>query len=455
MSSFHRGNVIVTKHCLAAASLLPLIACGTSAPADDTPDTGSISLTISSSSPTEPTGGSEGAETAGSATSPDASAGSEDEVGDEGPKFDVNAGEFCVTNGPGIHCDESTAISCAPDGQSTGAENCLPDICLPGTGCVDCLPGQFTCMGDKVMTCNANVWNVLEVCDPAAGEGCDLELGACAVLQPEGGTTPTGEYYQFADFQQGASGFLGGYDVDSYGDRLFVLGYSNAVDVYTVELLDSDADGMLEANQHPDNPENTGPIEARVLTHVETLPVFGTPSLSVSEIYALEDRVYIAGSQITELVLATGATQVIATPPGWASYFSHVGYDELRGAWYASNEQARRVFQQDQNTGTWGLAFLYPELAGDHMDGLEVVIDPETSIAYVYVSDMTSDFIAQYRLDPEMGWTQVNLFSYTGTAGVVLEGMGYGALYHFWASAGSSVYELGGPDLAQFLEPPG
>lgn len=442
------------KHSLAAASLLPLFACGTQAPSD-TPESGSVSLTISSTSP-EPTGGSGSAETAGTvASSPDASAGSEDEVGEEGPKFDVNAGDFCVANGPGIHCDENTAISCAPDGQSTGSENCTPDICLAGTGCVECLAGQFTCQGDKVMTCNAAMWQVFEVCDPAAGEGCDLELNACAVLQPEGGTTPTGEYFQFADFQQGAGGFLGGYDVDSFEERIYVLGYSSAVDVYSVELLDSDADGMLEANQHPDNVDNPGPIEQRVLTFIETLPVFGTPSLSVSEIYALEDRIYIAGSQITELVLATGQSQVIVTPPGWTSYFSHIGYDELRGTWYASNEQARRVFQEDPDTGAWGLAFLYPELAGDHMDGLEVVIDPETSIAYVYVSDMTSDFIGQYRLDPVTGWTQVNLFSYVGTAGVALEGMGYGALYHFWATGGSTLYELGGPDLAEFLEPPG
>jgi hypothetical protein len=89
------------------------------------------------------------------------------------------------------------------------------------------------------------------------------------------------------------------------------------------------------------------------------------------------------------------------------------------------------------------------------MDGLEVVTDPNTGTPYVYVSDMTSDFIGQYRLDPELGWVQENLFSYSGTQGSLLEGMGYGALYHFWATSGNTLYEIGGGDLAEFTEPPG
>jgi hypothetical protein len=97
------------------------------------------------------------------------------------------------------------------------------------------------------------------------------------------------------------------------------------------------------------------------------------------------------------------------------------------------------VFQYDSAGASWGIAFLYPELSGDHMDGMEVVTDPNTGTPYVYVSDMTSDFIGQYRLDPELGWVQENLFSYSGTQGSLLEGMGYGALYHFWATSGNTL----------------
>jgi hypothetical protein len=343
-------------------------------------------------------------------------------------------------------------------GSLVGEENCTPDICLEGVGCVVCLAGQYTCMADKVMVCNAAAvppaWELLETCNPAAGEGCDLGLADCVPLGPVGTNVPTGEYYQFADFTTGATVFMGGYDVDSFEDRLYVLNFSNSIDVYQVTLLDSDGDGMLEPNQHPDNPEEMGPIEQRTLAYVESIAGFGTPNLSSSELYVLADRLYIGGSQLTENVLGVGTT-VITTPPPWASWFAQIGYDEVNGVWYASNESARRVFQHDAATNTWGLAFLYPELAGDHMDGLEIVTDPNTGTPYVYVSDMTSDFIGQYRMDPVQGWVQENLFSYAGTSGAPVEGMGFGALNHFWATAGSSVYEVGGGDLSDYIEPPG
>jgi len=265
---------------------------------------------------------------------------------------------------------------------------------------------------------------------------------------------PTGEYYQFAEFLTGSTPFLGGYDVDSYDDKLYVLTNTNSIDVYQVELLDSDGDGKFEPNQHPNNPEMPGAMEERVLTHLETVPAFGTPSQSQSEIFALSDRLYIGGSALTENVLGVG-TSLVSSPPAWMGWFAQIGYDDVNGVWYASNEGDRRVFQHCALTNTWGIAFLFPPLAGSHMDGLEIVTDPNTGTPYVYVSDMTSDFIGQYRLDAEQGWVQENLFSYVGTAGSLVEGMGFGALNHFWATGGSSVYEIGGGDLSDYTDPPG
>ena len=442
------------KHQLAFA--LPLLACSTESRSDGD-EAGSITinpLTTVSASATD------GSDTGGSADGqgPGTADGGSEDDGPVGPKFDVGAGTFCEMQPPCIYCtSENVAIECGAGGSLVGEEDCDPDACLPGTGCVACLAGEYTCMGEKVMVCNAAavppVWEVFEVCDPAAGEVCDLAMG-CQPGAPVGTNVPTGEYYQFADFQQGTTAFLGGYDVDSWEDRLYVLNYSNTIDVYQVALLDSDGDGLLEPNQHPDNPEEMGPIEQRTITYIETIPTFGTPSLSSSELLALEDRIYIGGTALTENVFGGAITQ-ISTPPGWASWFAHLAYDDVNDVWYASNEGGRRVFQHDRTTNTWGLAFYYPELAGDHMDGLEVVTDPNTGIPYVYVSDMTSDFIGQYRLDPTEGWVQENLFTYVGTAGAPVEGMGFGALYHFWATAGSSVYEIGGGDLSDYIDPPG
>ena len=125
----------------------------------------------------------------------------------------------------------------------------------------------------------------------------------------------------------------------------------------------------------------------------------------------------------------------------------------MNGVWYASNESYRRVFVHDAATDEWGLAFYYPDLAGSHMDGIEVVTDPRDATPFVYVSDMTSDFIGQYRKDPDDGWVQHNLFSYVGTVGTAVEGMGFGPNLHFWICSGVGLAELGGGDIQEFVEP--
>src|SRR4029079_2245163 len=150
--------------------------------------------------------------------------------------------------------------------------------------------------------------------------------------------------------------YQGGYDVDSFESFIYVLNFTNTIDVYEVTIEDSDGDGEIEPNQHPDNPDAMGPIEERTLGFVESLPVFGTPSLSSSELFALADRLYIGGSAITEKELGPGvSTSIITSPRGWASWFAQIGYDELNGVWYASNESQRRVFQNDPDTGSWGI----------------------------------------------------------------------------------------------------
>jgi len=392
-------------------------------------------------------------------TAPSESSEDDDDGWQEGPKFDVHGVdvvEECELQDAGVYCKDGVAVECDGMGHVASTEQCTPDICLQGTGCVECLEGQYHCQGPRVMQCDTSGadphWEEIEVCNPGSGQGCDQEIGACAQLAPVGTNVPTGEYYQFAEFTQG-SGFMGGYDVDTFENKIYVSGFNfgQSVDVYEVELLDSDGDGDLEPNQHPDNPDEPGEIEERTITFIESIPSIAVSS-STTEIYALEDRIYVGGGGITEYVFGEGSS-VVSSAPGWSGYFAQIGYDEINGVWYASNEGQRRVFQYDAESSTWGIAFLFPNLAGDHMDGLEVVTDPNTGTPYVYVSDMTSDFIGQYRLDPDLGWVQENLFSYAGTAGALVEGMGFGTLNHFWATGGNSVYELGGGDLVEYTEP--
>ena len=117
----------------------------------------------------------------------------------------------------------------------------------------------------------------------------------------------------------------------------------------------------------------------------------------------------------------------------------------------------RWVFSYDPIESEWVLEFAHPSFAGDHNDGLEVVTDSASGIPYLYVSDMTSDFIGQYTRNSDGEWVQENLFQYAEAAGAHVEGMGFGALNHFWATndgygAGHhTLYEIGGGDMQDYL----
>jgi hypothetical protein len=270
-------------------------------------------------------------------------------------------------------------------------------------------------------------------------------------------TGPTGEYYQYATFSVGdGSGYLGGGDVDTWGNYIYVNRDGSHLDVYTVSLADTDGDGAIEPDQHPDNPDATDPMEARTLTYVKTYDVPALDDATVGEIYAASDRVYFLGEDegdIYQYVFATSSTSKVVDSTTFD--LSQLGYDDVNGVWYASSEQARTVYSWDGSS--WQFEFSYVDLAGSHMDGLEVVTDPDTGIPYVYVSDMTSDYLGQWRYNTTTtSWVEENLFEYDGTAGLV-EGLGFGALGHFWATTGydsaGTLYEIGGGDLGGYVPP--
>ena len=269
-------------------------------------------------------------------------------------------------------------------------------------------------------------------------------------------TGSTGEYYQYASFSVGdGSGYLGGGDVDAYGNTIYVNRDGTTLDVYTVTLHDTDGDGTLEPDQHPDNPDATGLMEARTLTHVTSYRIPALDTSTVGEIYAASDRVYFLGDNegdIYQYVFATGVTSTVVDSSTFN--LSHLGFDEVNNTWYASNESSRSVYSW--NGSSWQNEFSFSALAGGHMDGLEVVVDPDTGTPYVYVSDMTSDYIGQWYYDGS-SWVEQNLFQYNDVIGGYVEGLGFGALGHFWATTGfantGTLYEIGGGDLGGYIPP--
>jgi len=356
---------------------------------------------------------------------------------------DVDCGGECSSCFAGAGCQQP--------------EDCDSGLCENGV-CLLCAPGAYRCQGNWLEVCATDgmSWQPDTHCDMTSGVGCDAEAGLCHALTPigNGPTSPTGWYYQYAYFDTSNAPIQGSvYDVDALGDHVFVNRDGAHVDVYHITLLDSDGDGDLEPNQHPDNLDDPGPIEERVLTYVQTydIPIGGVHQ---QELYVTTDTIFYLGSgAIYGFDRVTSAVSNIVTMPasGYSGAYETLGFNEVTGAWFFGTRD-REVYSWDAVASEWVYEVKYPNLSGGHMDGMEVVVDPNTGVPYAYVSDMTSDFIAQYREDEDGKWTQHNLFQYNQTQAAYVEGMGFGTLNHFWVGSGSALYEIGGGDLSQYTE---
>ncbi|MBI4702829.1 MAG: hypothetical protein HY744_17065, partial [Deltaproteobacteria bacterium] len=402
----------------------------------------------SAGAPTGGGGGSAGGGGAGANGGGEAAGGSAGAAGGGGEGG--GPPNICQGHGGATFCDSNVALTCNPVEQLIGVQVCGDMVCVPDVGCQICTVGQYNCWGNEVQICDPGPpakWvkkNPALVCNPSAGMACDKKSGTCAALKPLGKAPPntTGTYYQYAYFTKGNSAFKGGCDVGSQGDLLFVNRgnwYEDGkyLDVYQITLLDSDKDGKLEPNQHPNNPKDPGPIEQRVLTFVKTYDVVALGMVHRSENFPIGDRAYfvnppVNNGHIMQYEFLTGITTDTTPNPTPALDIAFIGWGGVDGKWYGGSEWARRVYSYHFPSHSWVAEFAYPDMVGSHMDGMEVVADPHTGYQYVYVSDMTSDYLGQYRYDKNTGWIQENLFIYTGTPGTVVEGMGFGVLNHFW-----------------------
>jgi len=405
--------------------------------------------------------------TGGSGTSTSTSGGGQTSSGEGAAGGFMPEGGPCQGHAGEIICVEGAAITCDGGEKIASETDCGDEICVPGEGCTLCIDGMYGCEGNNVLVCNPGPppqWDPVTTCDPLANQKCNPTTGTCDALTPigNGPSNPTGEYYQYGLWTQGSTAFLGGCDIDSLGDYLFVNQGAwyvdgHTLDVYRVELLDSDGDGEFEPNQHPDNPDEPGPIEERILTHVTAYPVANLGMVHHAEVFAVPGGIFLLDApdnpgMLFKYDFNTAVTTPVISGATPTIELAQLGYDEISGTWYGSNEWGRKVYSYHAGTNSWVAEFLYPDLSGDHMDGLEVVTDPNTGVAYVYVSDMTSDYLGQYRRDRGGTWVQENLFEYLGTGGAV-EGMGFGAFNHFWITSGATLYEIGGGDLSKYIDP--
>ena len=268
-----------------------------------------------------------------------------------------------------------------------------------------------------------------------------------------GTTIAASDYYEFSTY----AGLGSEYDVGSYGNTIY---YGGGTAVYSVDVSIADTLKKDEPRFLADGVTANPNYQARIFTNAQSITLSGLPTTlsglpttlngaSVGEMYIDATSIYTTGgldnNQVYAFNKTTGAytSQVVTTTssaPPRASLLSYGG-----GKWWMANEN-REVWSS--TGGEWSLEFEWANMAGSHGDGMEWVN------GYIFVSDMTSNFIAQWQKSGGV-WTEKERFAYTEVGGTnkYVEGMGFGALDHFWAGSGGVIYELGGGEIQASIDP--
>ena len=213
---------------------------------------------------------------------------------------------------------------------------------------------------------------------------------------------------------------------------------------------------------HPDNPVNTGPIAPRTFTYVNEHYMGHYANAHDNAFYVDATGIYYGPSDNSRNGVDGWATFMGCAIYHWDFDWTLLGCvvptaapggnqtlarNPNNGDWWAGTG-GRRMYRW--NGVSWELQFTAPHLGGSHHDGLEVIGSS------LYVSDMTSDAIIQYRLD-DLGnsmdppGTPAKTFFYTASPAV--EGLGHDPNGHIWISGSSAgIYEIGGGALQLALE---
>jgi hypothetical protein len=286
-----------------------------------------------------------------------------------------------------------------------------------------------------------------------------LDIYYDAAVLPE----PPDDYFLYNTFNPGVGPLCG---IDGFVDHegqieglpgaeylVFTGGavYSGDITGY-IFRVETDGDPQT----HPDNPENTGPVAPRIYTFVSSHYMGWYGSAHDNAFYVDETGIYYGGSDngygddpgwttfmggaIWRWDFDWNLLECVVTPA--AAGGQTLSRNDATGHWWYGTGN-RRLYKWDG--ATWEYIFTAPHLGGSHHDGLVVI---ENSL---YVSDMTSDAIQQYRLDDDGNlmddpYIPFKTFYYTASAHV--EGMGFGPNDHIWITGGGAgLYEIGGGSL--------
>jgi hypothetical protein len=266
------------------------------------------------------------------------------------------------------------------------------------------------------------------------------------------------DYYLYVNWNPGVNYTTGinGY-VDTAGaiegipdaEYLFFTGGPSYGGNHTAYIYRVETAG--DPNMHPDNPDATGPIAPRTFTLVSSHYLGNYSSGHENAFYVDHTGIYYGAAPGWGGIFHwdfdwNPLGWVVSTPaPGGAQTLAR---NPATGHWWVGTGN-RNLYRWDGSS--WVYQFTYPNLGGDHHDGMEIIGNS------LFISDMTSDVIIQYRLDDsgnsiDPPGSPYKTFTYS--AGPPVEGMGYGPNKHIWISGWNSytIYEIGGGELQIALE---
>lgn len=287
------------------------------------------------------------------------------------------------------------------------------------------------------------------------------------------------DYYMYwtyyPDYTTGCLGACGGY-VDASGNEYIY--FWNGSTAYKVKV-----ETAGDPQQHPDHsdPAHVGPVTTRTFTLISSHDCLGDMGVpfyccDADEFYVDDSGIYLGpgtngthkwdhdwnyqGQIGPKLYLA----QSLAYDPETKTWYAGLAWS-LTSAWppgpgctWDNSRRDIATLSDTDNDGSymdenWVLAFTTPGYAGDHHDGMEYVKP------YLWISDMTSDKLAQWHFGdhdnnpptPDQ-WYEKNLFNYTHAA--VVEGMGFGPNQHLWITGfcDANIYEIGGGKVQEEIE---
>ncbi|MBU1692102.1 MAG: PEP-CTERM sorting domain-containing protein [Gammaproteobacteria bacterium] len=272
--------------------------------------------------------------------------------------------------------------------------------------------------------------------------------------------TASAGYFEFSSY--GGSGSE--YDVASYGNTVY---WGGPTSIYSIDVAVADLSKKEEPRFLADGVTLNPNYQTRIFTNPQSISLTGSPlslqGLSTGEMYVNATTLFrpANNNSIMAFDKVTGAYDASQTHfyasglpgTGWgigATFLSYGG-----GKWWSANESRNTYSSTDGSN--WVYEFTWNATpGGSHGDGLEYVN------GFLFVSDMTSNYIEQWGQGDnpatpgvETGWNEWTRFDYAEIFGSAkdVEGMGFGALGHFWAGSGSVIYELGGGTIQGQIDP--